>query len=238
MKKNVVLKRIFHHDKWCIGLFFDFNEDLKELVRSIPGSVFSITYRCFYVNDSEENLKLVLKTLKDAANIDISFLVNREEILQNAEVQSDIGDNETRLPDEAVPRKKESDEIPQKRKIVTVSRTKEEENEKHRTYEQGYPGPVEFRISEKEGLLVIKFLGRYDPEWIDEMRTYGRCYYDKKRKEWLIRWSKLTCDSLADYFAGRGIAVNVKKQVVNQELIAERKITGDEIRGRCLGVKR
>jgi integrase/recombinase XerD len=237
LKKNVVLKRIFHREKWCIGLFFDFDEKLKDLVKSIPGYVFSSTHRCFYVNDSEENLKLVLKTLKDAANIDISFLVNREEILQNAEVQSDIGDNETRLPDEAVPRKEESDEIPQKRKIVTVSRTKEEENEKHRTYGQGYFGPVEFRISEKEGLLVIRFLGRYDPEWIDEMMTYGRCYYDKKRKEWLLQWSKLTCDSLADYFTGRGIAVNVKKQVVNQELIAERKITGDGIRGQALGSK-
>jgi site-specific recombinase XerD len=69
------------------------------------------------------------------------------------------------------------------------------------------------------------------------MMTYGRCYYDKKRKEWLLQWSKLTCDSLADYFTGRGIAVNVKKQVVDQELIAERKITGDEIRGQSLGSK-
>jgi integrase/recombinase XerD len=58
-----------------------------------------------------------------------------------------------------------------------------------------------------------------------------------KRKEWLIQWSKLICDSLADYFSGRGISVNVTKQVVDQELIAERKITGDEIRGQMLGSK-
>jgi len=237
LKKNVVLKRIFHHDKWCIGLFFDFDEKLKQLVKSIPGSVFSSTYRCFYVNDSEENLKLVLRTLKDDANIDISFLVSREEKSKKAEVQSDTGDNKTRLTGEAVARKEKSDITPAKRTIVSVGRIKEEDNEKHSSYGPGYYGRVEFRISEKEGLLVIKFLGRYDPEWIDEMRTYGRCYYDKKRKEWLIQWSKLTCDSLADYFAGRGIAVNVTKQVVDQELITERKVTGDEIRGKELGIK-
>jgi integrase len=31
MKKNIVLKRIFHLDKWCIGLFFKYDEKLKEL---------------------------------------------------------------------------------------------------------------------------------------------------------------------------------------------------------------
>jgi integrase/recombinase XerD len=237
LKKNVVLRRIFHRDKWCIGLFFQYDEKLKELVKSIPGSVFSSTNRCFYVTDSEENLKLILKTLKDAANIDISFLVSKEGLSRETEIQPDPGSSEIISYDKELPGDQETDDIPQERTIVTVSRKKEEENEKHFTYEHGYFGPVEFRISEKEGLLVIKFLGRYDQEWIDEMRTYGRCYYDKKRKEWLIQWSKLTCDSLADYFSGRGIAVNVTKQVVDQELIAERKITGDEIRGQELGSK-
>jgi len=237
LKKNIVLKRIFHRDKWCIGIFFDFDEKLKQLVRSIPETVYSSTHRCFYINDSEENLKLILKTLKDVAVVDISLLVSREELSKNTEVQSDIEGKGISLPDKEVPLEKKFTEIPHQKTIVSVSRIKEEENEKHFTYEHGNFGPVEFRISEKEGLLVIKFLGRYDPEWIDEMRTYGRCYYDKKRKEWLIQWSKLTCDSLADYFSGRGIAVNVTKQVVDQELLADRKITGDEIRGQMLGNK-
>ena len=218
-------------------MFFKYDEKLKQLVRSIPGSVFSSTYRCFYVTDSEQNLKLILKTLKDAADIDISFLVSRQELSVETEIQPDRGSKVIPPNHIELPGDEESVEIPQERTIITISRNREEENEKHITYEHGHFGPVEFRISEKEGLLVIKFLGRYDPRWIDEMRTYGRCYYDKKRKEWLIPWSKLTCDSLADYFTGRGIAVNVTKQVVDQELIAERKITGDEIRGQVLGSK-
>ena len=111
------------------------------------------------------------------------------------------------------------------------------DKETFKTKIRGSFGPVDFRISEAEGLLVVKFLGRYDPEWIDELRSYGQCNYDKRRKEWLLSWSKMTTDSLADYFAVRHVKVNVTKQVVNEKLRAERKETGEEIRSRPLGTK-
>jgi site-specific recombinase XerD len=198
MKKKVVLKRIFHRDKLRIAILFDYDAKLKEIVRSISGSAYSGTNRCFYVDDSEENLRLVLKILKDDVDVDISQIVFKAE-----EEQKDI-----------------------KRKKA------EPEYHDYMNF-----GPVEFRISENEGLLVIKFLGRYDKEWIEEMKTYGRCYYDKKRREWMLQWSKLTCDSLADYFAGRRIKVNVKKQVASNDLIAKRKETGEEIRSKEIGSK-
>ncbi len=205
MKKKVALKRIFHRDRWRIAIIFDYDAKLKEIVRSISGSAFSGTNRCFYVDDSEENLRIVLKMLKDDADIDISQIVKQ-------------GEEERK---EAVTEKPVPEVI---RQEVIYQKESEPEYPNYRN-----SGPVEFRISENEGLLVIKFLGRYDPEWIDEMMTYGRCYYDKKRREWMLQWSKLTCDSLADYFAGKRIKVNVKKQVVSNELIAERKETGEEI---------
>ena len=155
MKKNVVLKRIFHHDKWCIGIFFDFDENLKQVVRSIPGSVFSITNRCFYVEDSEENLKLVLKALKDAAIVDISFLVDRKEISQKTGDKTAIRENKSSSPDEAVPCSGESHETCRKRTIEAVSRTREENNERYYPYRDVNFGPVEFRISEKEGLTGL-----------------------------------------------------------------------------------
>jgi len=55
MKNIVFLKRIFHRDKWRIAIFFDFDQNLKNLVTSVPGSAFSSTHRCFYVDDSEES---------------------------------------------------------------------------------------------------------------------------------------------------------------------------------------
>jgi integrase/recombinase XerD len=99
----------------------------------------------------------------------------------------------------------------------------------------GNYGPVEFRISEKEGFLVIRFSGIYNQEWIRELRSYGPLRFDKKRKEWLLPWSKIVCDSLADYFSGQGIEINVMKQAVNPDLMAERKNLGDEIRSKDLG---
>lgn len=142
MKKKVVLKRIFHREKWRIAILFEYDARLKEIVRSISGSAFSGTNRCFYVDDSEDNLRIVLKMLKDDADVDISQIVNQ-------------GDEELK--------KLEPEEIKQEE-----IRQEEVEPEYHdyRNF-----GPVEFRISEKEGLLVIKFLGRYDREWIDEMMT-------------------------------------------------------------------
>jgi site-specific recombinase XerD len=213
MKKKVVLKRIYHRDRWRIAILFDYDAKLKEIVRSISGSVFSGTNRCFYVDDSEENLRIILKMLKDDADVDISQIVKH-------------GEEEWK---EAGREKPEPEVI---RQEVIYQKESGPEYHNYRNL-----GPVEFRISEKEGLLVIKFLGRYDPEWIDEMMTYGRCYYDKKRREWMLQWSKLTCDSLADYFAGRRIKVNVKKQVISNELTAERKETGEEIRSKEIGKK-
>jgi site-specific recombinase XerD len=131
----------------------------------------------------------------------------------------------------------ESQNIRQPRTIRVVEGKENPVQAERQSFGGSSWGAVEFRISEMEGLLIIRFLGRYDQEWIRELRTYGDCQYDKRRKEWLLPWSKMSCDSLADYFAGKGIAVNVTKKVVNEELKLERKNTGDEIRSRVLGKK-
>ena len=232
MKKKVLLKRLLHRDKWRIAIFFDFDENLKSKVKSIPDCVYSSTHSCFYVDDSEENLKLILKALRDYADIDISALTHREGETINPALRSEI---------EYHPESPGTEENPEELVIHRTVRQVVDENNKNDIYRNGNEGvrygPVELRISEKEGLLVIKFLGRYDQRWVDEMRSYGRCRYDKKRKEWLLSWSKLTCDSLADYFSGQGVKVNVTRQAVNEALLTERKLTGDEIRSRLLGKK-
>jgi site-specific recombinase XerD len=236
MKKKVYLKRIFHREKWRIAIFFEFDDKLKTIVRSIPGSAFSITHKCFYVDDTEENLKLILRTLRDIADIDIASLTSNKEESPDSMVPEQITVLEKIPPGIQNFNDEDVEEINLPKTIHQEERVKVEKT----GYRSGYHGrysPVEFRISEKEGLLVIKFLGMYDPEWIGELRSYGDCQFDKRRKEWLLPWSKMTCDSLADYFASRGVGVNVTKQVVNEALLSERKATGDEIRSRLLGKK-
>jgi site-specific recombinase XerD len=244
MNKKVTLRRILHREKWRIALFFDYDENLKSKVKSLPGASYSATHRCFYVDDSEENLKLILKTLRDISDIDISALTKK-----NRDAENSIDHQKEAVPvkvpqcDKPVENgDSESFHHPLTIKQVVIDKVEVEvedkgDNETFETKYRGRFGPVDFRISEAEGLLVIKFLERYDPEWIDELRSYGQCNYDKRRKEWLLPWSKMTTDSLADYFTGRGVKVNVTKHVVNEKLRTERKDTGDEIRSRLLGTK-
>jgi len=73
----VLLKRLLHRDKPRIALFFDYDVNLKSKVKSIPGALFSATHRCFYVDDSEENLRLILNSLRDYADVDISALTRK-----------------------------------------------------------------------------------------------------------------------------------------------------------------
>jgi len=236
MKNKVLLKRLFHHERWRIAIFFDFDEKLKSKVKSIPGATYSATHRCYYVDDSEENLKLILKTLRDIADIDITALTKKSGDAEKSIDPQEKGVS-VKLPQKNQPVEDEDIETihhPQATQRVFIDEDDEDINV---SAKRGRYGPVEFRISEAEGLLVIKFLGRYDPEWIDELRSFGRCNFDKRRNEWLLPWSKMTTDSLADYFAGRSVKVNVTKHVVNEKLRTERKETGDEIRSRPLGTK-
>jgi integrase/recombinase XerD len=236
MEKKVTLKRILHRERWRIAIFFDFDDKLKSKVKSIPGAAYSATHRCFYVDDSEENLKLIMKSLRDTADINISALTKKEEELVTAVVQPEHGD-----PGKSPPELRSNKDLNYQEVNIQKSISKDvpwnPADSEIESADPGRYGPVEFRISEKEGLLVIKFLGFYDKEWIREMRSYGNLEFDKKRKEWLLPWSKMSVDSLADYFSNKGVKVNVTRQVVNEELKAERKVTGDEIRSKLLGDK-
>ena len=94
--------------------------------------------------------------------------------------------------------------------------------------------PVVFRIFEDNNRFSVKFTGRYDQAWIEELHTYGKLTYDKVRKEFLLKWSKLTVDSLADYFASCGVETRVIRAKVSEELKESRKLFGEKIRARDL----
>jgi integrase/recombinase XerD len=217
MKKKIVLKRLLHRELMRIAIMFGYDEKLKSLVKSIPGAKYSSTNKCFYLDDSEENLKKILVSFKDVADIDISSLSLKE------------------MPVISV-----DDQPSTVRKIVKNFPAAEAEREirKIKADDSGKPGerygPVEFRISENEGLLVIKFTGRYDKSWVDELISYPGHRYDKLRKEWLLPWTQLTSDSLADFFTSRSVMVKIVKQVISRELKSERQATADEVRSRPL----
>lgn len=60
----VVIRKIYHHDAFQIGLFFGFEEELKQKARSI-GARWSQTHKCWYVPYCKENYLQIRNTFED-----------------------------------------------------------------------------------------------------------------------------------------------------------------------------
>lgn len=205
MNKKVNLKRIYHRNAYRICIFFSYDYELVSVVKAIPGVKYSGTLSCFYIDDSEENLKVILKSLKGQADIIIEYL--------------------TRQPREDV--NPVNQEFENRNQTANGAPSK---------YKKRYSS-VQFRIDERNGSLVVRLPVPYASEWVDELRSYHGSRYDCNRKEWLLPWSKLSVDSLADYFSRAGVEVDVRKELVDESLREERKRIGDEVRKRSLGSK-
>ncbi len=210
MKNKITLRRFNHRDADRIGIFFSYNENIKLKVKTIHGVKYSASNKCFYTDDTEENIRDIIKTLKGSFEIDIEPLTSgkkpKDESKDAVIIQS---------PTFITPTFATEMRQPEKRNRV---------------------GSVVFRINEETGSLLVRLPIPYLKEWVDELKSY-RCRYDSVRREWIVPWSKLTCDSLSDYFSREGIDVDVKKEKINEELRNERKRVGDEIRDRELGSK-
>ena len=60
----VTVKKVYHNDKWRIGLFFGFDEDLKQRARTI-GAVWSRTLRCWHLDYNAENYRKIKEVFPD-----------------------------------------------------------------------------------------------------------------------------------------------------------------------------
>lgn len=76
MKKKIILRRVFHREKWRIMISFKIDESLVSLVRQIPGNAYSATYKSWYAEDTGETLKQILQVFRDKADIDISAITH------------------------------------------------------------------------------------------------------------------------------------------------------------------
>jgi integrase/recombinase XerD len=71
-KLSVKIDRIFHREMDCLAIYFPINNDLKALVRTIPGSTFSITNKCWYVESREGLVDEILQAFKGKARVDLT----------------------------------------------------------------------------------------------------------------------------------------------------------------------
>jgi integrase/recombinase XerD len=222
MKKKITLKRIFHRNEWRFAIIFEYDNNLASLVKSINGIKWSQTNKCWYAGNDEETLKLILGVFRESADIDISAIASGEKGKLSAPPTVLKMDKEAGVV-AAIP-------VPDEKDLNEEVNPSVKKEKKISMY-----APVVFTISETDGRLVIKFTGRYDEEWIRELKTFGKPWFDKLTHEWFLRWSQLTVDSLSDYFSSRGVKVIVKKKEIPIKIAEIRNEQGNEVRQRTMG---
>jgi integrase/recombinase XerD len=240
MKKRIILSRIFHRGDWRILVSFKYDTELAKTIRQVAGSCYSDSYKGWYVDDTEEALRQILKVFREKGDIDISSLtkvpenessgISQKALPEQKKVSEtilkpEVSDwkerrdvNKTRISDAA------DEIIPSERNIIRV-------------IERDRFNPVEFRINEEDGRLAIRFTGYYDQDWIREIVSYGKYFYDEANKEFLLPWSVMTGDSLSDYFSSHGVEVRIIKSSPTDILKQARREMGDEIRSRVVNEK-
>jgi integrase/recombinase XerD len=237
MKKKISLSRIFHRGKWRILVSFKYDPELTRLIRQITGNCYSGTYKGWYVDDTAEALENILKAFGELSEIDKTALEKNprndsSEIPLISGTSSEI--TETRVePGEVVGN---GTTINSLQSAVDDSFIPSEKSIKNVIGRRRFD-PVEFRINEQDGRLAIRFTGYYDQDWIREIVSFGKYFYNEENREFLLPWSVMTGDSLSDYFSSRGVEVKIMKSVPTAAQKSVRRGMGDEIRSRTLNEK-
>lgn len=83
-RKSVIVKKLFHRDNHCLGIFFGWDSETNTEVRKIPGVKFSNTNKCWYVPDEQQALTKIVETLKGKVWVDYSALKLNDAVVSAA----------------------------------------------------------------------------------------------------------------------------------------------------------
>ena len=235
--KNIVAERVDHNGSSRIALRFAYDTELNSLLKEIPEAQWSKTMNCWHFPDNKTMLGRISAIFCEQATIDLSGIIMPPEVMK---IPDKDAAKRAELPhpvsyDSNVSKTFASNAAKSSKAGLNsncVDSGKSTSDASCISY-----SPVEFTISESDGKLIIRFTGRYDKDWIKELRSYGRIWFDDVRREWLMSWSRMKVDSLSDYFASRGIEVIVKKAVIPIRIKEQRDGLGTEIRDRELSVE-
>jgi site-specific recombinase XerD len=103
--KTVFVKRLFHRDRKCLGIFYDFDTSINEAVRNIPSVKFSATHKCWYVPDQDDALARILDVLRNKVWVDYSALKNTkpnepiELVTANQEKKNEVQPGKIKIED-------------------------------------------------------------------------------------------------------------------------------------------
>lgn len=84
----IKLKRLFHRDQHCTGIFFDRNAKIAAVIRKIPVAKWSQTHRCWYVPMDERIIQDLVRSLERLATIDSTELRTGDEPEKSQKIPS------------------------------------------------------------------------------------------------------------------------------------------------------
>lgn len=74
LEKSVIIRKFFHRDKHCLGIYFEKDFEVIREVRKIPDVKFSGTNKCWYVPEQANALSVIIECLRGKVWVDISEL--------------------------------------------------------------------------------------------------------------------------------------------------------------------
>lgn len=230
--KTIIAERVVHKGESRIALKFQYDKELISILKEISGVMWSTTMHCWHVPDKVEIYERLPEIFLDRAEVVLSGIRKLAKDIRKSDVRLLNGqqaDNINQLHRQSFG----NDNLVGFQPGGTYQDQNLFEFERYETRTEKY-SPVEFTLSEADGKLIIRFTGRYDREWITELRSYGRIKFDPVRLEWILSWSRMKVDSLSDYFASRGIGVIVRKVAISSRVKEQRDGEGSSIRERIL----
>lgn len=258
MEKKIELVRIFHRDRWRVGIRHAYDPEINSRVKAIPGAVYSGTNKFWYIDDRPGAEEFIAGCLGQGFRVTAA---GSGEVVQNQAIQKPVekpvgqsGSLANDIPAEpactgSAPK---PDSPPQKpappaEKILPPQQQFTAAQHPLPPAGEILPRPQQLTAAPQQRgcrveignvpgsrKMMVKFHGLWEKEWIDEMKQYGFVEYLKERKEWRLPWSRMAIDSLCDYFSARGLRVEVLRNRQPEGIKNRRDAVAAEVRLRTL----
>ncbi|MBL7871861.1 MAG: site-specific integrase [Cyclobacteriaceae bacterium] len=89
-EKSVIIKKLFHREANCLGIYFDRDFEVIKEVKQIPKVKYSNSNKCWYIPNEKNALSIIIETLKGKVWVDFSALkrntIAPEQILNKPKV--------------------------------------------------------------------------------------------------------------------------------------------------------
>lgn len=208
--KTITLVRDTYKERPVIFIRCERDRQFETMVKDYPGRIWSQSRRSWYIEDKEDCFRNLIKYFRG------KFKIDSTDLHRSYSEQSHI--HRTSSEQELNMSKALTKEIPTDRYKQSSKPIK-------------YDG-IEIKVDHSAGKLIIHFLGRYNQAWIKELRQYGKPHYNPDTREWFLPASRITIDSLAEYFERQKIPVKLTKQTRPRGTLKLMKERGSEIRTR------